>query len=163
MQEATRLITPHDFADATTADGVRLRVHENRFGSQEAQLVGVRVRDGNGEPTDRVAPGAAVSVDLEARVPAELGPVNCGLRLVRDDGAIALDAGQMLDGSLTQTIRLQIERLDIAAGHYAFDVGLYSADWERTYDFHWRAYPLTVFGTEPSRGVLAPPMRWIRD
>jgi hypothetical protein len=53
-----------------------------------------------------------------------------------------------------------LERLDLAPGLYSFDVGLFSADWDRTYDFHKAAYELHVTGGDPSGAVWAPPVAW---
>ena len=81
---------------------------------------------------------------------------------------ICLDTSTLLTtrpGNEPQTVRLNIDRLDLAAGSYTFDVGLYSEDWASTYDYHWRAYSLRVDGPPPgpSLPLLAPPVRWARD
>ena len=52
------------------------------------------------------------------------------------------------------------ERLDLAAGEYVFDVGLYSGDWTRTYDYHFGAYPFSVIGRAAGAGMMAPPLSW---
>ena len=79
----------------------------------------------------------------------------------RADDLICLDTytdvpAQPSDGRIT----LDIERLDLAAGEYVFDVGLYSADWTRTYDYHFGAYPFSVTGRAAGAGMMAPPLAW---
>ena len=63
-----------------------------------------------------------------------------------------------LDGELR--VELRFDRLDLLPGEYTFDAGLYRADWEFAYDFHWQAYPLRVVGSEHDKGIFRPPHRW---
>jgi lipopolysaccharide transport system ATP-binding protein len=58
------------------------------------------------------------------------------------------------------TIRLMVERLDLAGGEYFVNVGLYQQDWEYSYDTHEGAYPLRVVGIGTGKGILSPPLRW---
>jgi lipopolysaccharide transport system ATP-binding protein len=162
MAEETRRLTPDGVPDAWTADGVRLRVGENRFGSQEAQVVMASVVDGWGAPCADVPTGGPTRLRVEIVVPAELGRVMLGANLTRvADGALCVDASTPVDATTTVQ-ELTIDRLDLAAGEYTWDVGLYSADWSRTLDHHTRAYPLRITGHHfgPGGPMLAPPMTW---
>jgi lipopolysaccharide transport system ATP-binding protein len=162
MAEETRRLTPHDVPDTTTPGGRLLRIGDNRFGSQEARLVAVTTLDGWGQPCDSVASGSPVQLRVEVEVPAELGDVQVGATLTRvEDGALCLDTSTGTTAGVHEHV-LVVDRLDLAAGEYAWDVGLYSADWQRTLDHHWRAYPLSVTGHrfEPGGPLLAPPMSW---
>lgn len=60
------------------------------------------------------------------------------------------------------TLRLRLERLDLAEGDYFVDVGLHHRAWIQTYDSHVRAYPLRILAVGPAsgKGVLNPPLRW---
>jgi hypothetical protein len=42
------------------------------------------------------------------------------------------------------SVRLALDAVALPRGEHAVDVGLFSADWETTYDYHWRAYRLRV-------------------
>ena len=64
-----------------------------------------------------------------------------------------LDAGAMLE--------LELDRLDLRAGEYKVDVGVYEREWEHVLDFHWSAYRFRVTGPAGS-GALAPPHSWRR-
>jgi lipopolysaccharide transport system ATP-binding protein len=59
------------------------------------------------------------------------------------------------------SISLHIDRLDLAAGRYRLDVGVYSSEW-RPYDYHWQAIPFAVHGAIGG-GPLGPPHRWHRS
>jgi lipopolysaccharide transport system ATP-binding protein len=162
MEEETRRMTPDDVPDAWTPEGVLLRVGENRFGSQEAQVVAAAVVDGWGAPCVDVPSGGATRLRVEVAVPHELGRVMLGAYLTRAaDGTLCVDASTPVDAS-TGVQELTVDRLDLAAGEYVWDVGLYGADWSRTLDHHARAYPLQVTGHHfgPGGPVLAPPMSW---
>ena len=167
MVDQTRGVTPDDVAEAVTPDGVALRVHENRFGSQRAQVTCARVVDAFGRSVREIRSGEPVRVGLEVCIAPDLGDVHVGAHLLRADGVICLDtstmiaAGSAREGRLD--VRLDIDRLDLAAGDYAFDVGLYSTDWEETYDYHVQAYPVRVVGPQGGSGTLAPPLRWTTE
>jgi len=59
-----------------------------------------------------------------------------------------------------RTLRLTIERLDLAMGDYFVNVGLYQQNWEFCYDRHNQVYPLAVVGVSGGKGILNPPLRW---
>ncbi|MEZ4586202.1 MAG: hypothetical protein R2909_07365 [Gemmatimonadales bacterium] len=84
--------------------------------------------------------------------------------LFREDGLVCYDmssafgdGGEPLAG--TGVVSCQIERVDLSAGRYFVDVGVYASDWSRAYDYHAKAYPLLVRGGAPS-AVLNPPQHW---
>ena len=163
MAEQGVKATPHDTPDAFTEDGTPLRVHENRFGTQEAQITSVRVTDVTGAPVHQIRSGDGVVVEMKVDTPDELAAVQLGVRLVRNDGLRCFDSGiEMMPaaGSNGRSARLRIERLDLLGGDYSFDVGLYTDRWEKTLDFHWRAYPLRIIGTLGDTAVLDAPSSW---
>ena len=151
--------------------GAALALGENRFGSQEltierVTLAGVAAGD-NGVPP-------SVSAGDPLRIQLALGPgtrriedltVSITIRALDDTPLIdlaadrsslpkgALDAGAMLE--------LSLDRLDLRAGEYKVDVGVYERDWEHVLDFHWSAYRFRVTGPAGS-GALAPPHSWRR-
>ena len=54
---------------------------------------------------------------------------------------------------------LTLDRLDLRAGEYKVDVGVYERNWEHVLDFHWAAYRFRVSGPA-GNGALAPPHSW---
>lgn len=159
--EMTQRITPHDVPVAYTSAGLPLRVHENRFGSMEATITEVHIQDGWGEPASQLLTGAPMLVEINVDIPASAGAAFVGATLRRADDLICLDTYTPVGAGTGQArVRLNVERLDIAAGEYLLDVGIYSADWTRTYDYQYGAYPVTVLGPEPAAGVMAPPLSW---
>jgi lipopolysaccharide transport system ATP-binding protein len=166
MAEAAARVTPHDTPESFTHDGVPLRVHENRFGTQEGQITSVRLVDTDGTPVRQIQSGDGVVVEVRAQLPAEFRDVHLGVRLVRSDGVRCIDSGTELRarrGQSCRSARLEIGRLDLLGGDYAFEIGLYSDNWEKTLDFHWRAYPLRIVGALGDTAVLDPPTSWLQD
>lgn len=163
MQEHTLRVTPPDAPVAYTPAGDPLRTGENRFGSLRARVVAVHLWDAWGQPCSEIVSGAGLGVDCTVTAPVE-APLRLAVTLVRADGLLCVEATRALcrgDGDV-RTARLTLERLDLPAGDYAVDVGLYDEQWDHTFDYHWRAYPLRVAG--PPAGApgaaLAPPLRW---
>jgi lipopolysaccharide transport system ATP-binding protein len=164
MAARTREITPVSSAVTLTPAGRRLRLHENRFGSQEATVVAVDILDGWGVPSSEVPSGAALRLDIEVVIPEIVPELRVAATLVRADGVVCLDTSRLVTrrqaGECRRLLTLEIDRLDVIAGEYAFDVGLYSPDWDRTYDYHWHVYSLMVVGQTSPSGILAPPLSW---
>jgi len=159
--EAARRLTPEGAPVAYTPRGLKLEAHRNRFGSLEATITAVHIRNGWKEPSTQIESGAAIGLEFELDIPARATPAIATATIRRSDDLICLDTYADIpvppeDGRIS----LEIERLDVAAGEYVFDVGLYSADWERTYDYHFGAYPFSVIGRKGGAGMMAPPIAW---
>ncbi|TML81722.1 MAG: ATP-binding cassette domain-containing protein [Actinobacteria bacterium] len=159
--EAARRLTPRDVPDAYTPAGVKLEAHRNRFGSLEAQIGAVRILNAWNEPCSTMESGSPVRLEMDVAIPDNAAPAIASATVRRADELICLDTysevrAQPQGGRVT----LHIERLDLAAGEYVFDVGLYSGDWTRTYDYHFGAYPFSVTGRAAGAGMMAPPLSW---
>jgi homopolymeric O-antigen transport system ATP-binding protein len=161
--EMARAATPQDLDVAYTPDGVALRPGENRFGSQEGSLEAVRLTDWLGDPCSEIRPGEGVVLTCDVVPPVGRDAV-IGVSILRGDGVVCLETHTLiLGGTIRARARLSIERLDLAPGQYSFEVGLYSADWSRTFDFHYGAYRFAVVGQPAGSGALAPPASWRVD
>ena len=164
MVAQTLSITPDTDAVSLTPTGRELRMRENRFGSQEAAVAAVNLRDAWGAPCSELPSGAALCLDIVVEMPETIDDLTLAATLIRADGVMCLDTSRLLTrsrpGACRRLLTLKIDRLDVVAGEYAFDIGLYSSAWDRTYDYHWRGYPLMVVGQTSSTGILAPPLSW---
>jgi lipopolysaccharide transport system ATP-binding protein len=155
--------TPGDLATAYSSNGVVLKPGENRFGTQEASIRAVRLRNRRGDICEEVLSGEGFEVDLELELAADVGSFNVSASLTRSDGLLCLDSTTQITGcgADRRTVRLQVARIDLAPGSYTVDVGAYSDDWETVFDYHYGVYPLLVRGAAPTRAVTAPPMTWV--
>jgi lipopolysaccharide transport system ATP-binding protein len=108
-----------------------------------------------------------VLIDISSReAKLDGSAVSVALRRTRDDAVafeVSATPGDIAPspGARKSRIRLHVERLDVAAGEYALDVGLYDAAFEDAYDFHWTARTVIVSGLAVGgHGVMLPPLRW---
>jgi lipopolysaccharide transport system ATP-binding protein len=167
MHAQTRDLTP-----APHSSGGPLELRRNRFGSQEATIDAVELRDGLGQPVAEVASGRPLEVSLVIRSPPDR-PVRApivGLTISRAaDGTVCYDTNTANAGVLIaelageQRLSLVFERLDLIPGEYFVDIGVYHSDWRHAYDYHWHVYSLTVLGPTADGGVFRPPHRWTVD
>ncbi len=171
MSHETRKRTPRDnpggAAGAARNHDPRLQLNENRFGSLEVEIAGVRLADANGRPVEKISSGdpLRIEIDYMANTAAVRAPI-FGVSISRADGQICTE--MMLDqnrldvaGSRRQgTIILDVERLDLRGDTYFVDVGIYEKEWEYAYDYHWHVYPLSIESNSTRKGLVAAPHRW---
>jgi lipopolysaccharide transport system ATP-binding protein len=146
-----------------------LELRRNRFGSQEATIEHVELRDGLGRPVVEMSSGGPLEVSFVVRTPPDrpvLAPI-VGLTISRaTDGIACYDTSTANEGVLLHDIAgerrftLRFERLDLIPGEYFIDVGAYEREWRYAYDYHWHVHPLRVLGSSPDGGVFRPPHRW---
>jgi lipopolysaccharide transport system ATP-binding protein len=174
-EEQARRRTLEATPPAAEGDRSRLRLRRNRVGTQEATIdsvdlagaEGVPARAAPGDPA-RLAPGdpLTASLAISARGEALRDPIVAVAIHREHDDAVCLEANTRDDGVTLGVLRnanvtLALDRLDLAPGRYLLDVGLYRADWEVVYDFHWHAIELEIGDRRPSTGgALDPSRRW---
>lgn len=166
MRAETKRRTPGQGRAVRTAAGTELRINENRFGSLEMAITGVRLLDPDGQPVTEIDSGDPLRVEIGYHAPAPIEAPIFGVTISREDGLVCFD-GHTSSSRLTLPriqgpgqIALQLERLDLNGGAYFVDVGVYRPDWAYAFDYHWHVYPLLVRQTGNPKGVLHPPHRW---
>jgi lipopolysaccharide transport system ATP-binding protein len=164
MLARTVAITPAPPGDA----GEELELGRNRFGSQEARIERVALRDRHGEPVTELEAGAPLNVRLSTEAPAAGLPgllAAVSLHRVRD-GVKCADATTESDGvpldrlAGSTELVLHYEGLDLEPGQYAVEVGLWAPGWRHAYDLHQRAYPLRIVGRRQGEGLIRTRHRW---
>jgi lipopolysaccharide transport system ATP-binding protein len=167
MHSQTRERTP---APEDSAGPLELR--RNRFGSQEAMIEDVELRDGLGGPVVDLLSGAPLEVSFTVRTTPRrpvFEPI-VGLTISRaTDGTICCETNTVSQGLFVSEIAgerrftLRFERLDLIPGEYFIDVGVYEGGWSHAYDYHFHVYPLRVMGSVLDSGVFRAPHRWEVD
>ncbi|MEX0875779.1 MAG: ABC transporter ATP-binding protein [Actinomycetota bacterium] len=163
MQQRTIEATPDDAPEVSTPGGATLRIRHNRWGTQEAQVQNVRLIDGQGSTLGRITSGGRLTVEADVVVPTSLGEVRILVHILRSDGVRCVDTSTLVRGAREgerHTAVLAFDRLDLAPGDYAIEVGLYNINWGKTYDFHSGVYGLKVLGESSGEAVVMPPHRW---
>ena len=146
-------------------DGLRLR--ENRFGSQEMTVESVALI---GPVEGRMRSGDPLRIEVGVRAAgAEIDDPIVVVSLRRSgDQAVVFDLSTRADGFGlgaavgSAEVALEIRRLELPAGDYSLDVGVFERHWEHAYDYHWQSYPLRVDGAVGGSGLLVPEHRWER-
>ncbi len=143
------------------ADGRQLRINENRFGSLEVEITGVTLR-----PAGAMFEGGPIEVEITFHTDRTVAAPIFAVTIRRQEGTICVDVNTLVDGaptpeiSGTGTIGLTIDRLDLGAGEYFVDVGIYERTWSYAFDYHWHTYPLVIRGRSANKGIVSPPRRW---
>ncbi len=141
--------------------GMELRPRDNRLGSLEMEITDVKLHPGytitSGDPLE-----VEITFVTSERIPSPILAVS----IVREDGTLCVDTNTQLaqvsipDVQHSGRISFRIERLELGAGSYFVNVGLFESNWTHAYDYHSEVYPLTVQGTPAHKGVIAPKCRW---
>ncbi len=146
----TRRRTPSTWPTLSTTTGVELRVHENRFGSLEMEILDVRLLGLDGAPTAEVSRDDPLHVEFDYLVPAPVqGPI-FGISIVDQDGMDCYhtrsDEGGIAPESLGVSGRLavRIPSVPLLNGNYCVEISACDYNWTFAYDYHRRAYPLRV-------------------
>jgi lipopolysaccharide transport system ATP-binding protein len=153
-RERARAATP-----PPTGDGP-LRLGDNRVGTQEATIAAVEVA-----PELESGDALAITLRLSTRAVINDPIVSIAIRRRADD-ALCCELDTRMSGVSIgrlegdSSVTLAFDRLDLAPGEHAIDVGLYSADWETVFDYHWHNYVLHVHGPGGVKGALRPPHGW---
>jgi len=166
MDWETRSRTPVDWHAQLTKDGTELRMLENRFGSMELQVTDVRLLDGFGRRCRSLQAGERLRVEIDYRADQAMPAPNFGVVIRQENNTVLFDETIPATkvGLVTAygpgSVALNFDRLDLNSGEYHIDIGVYRHDWAYAYDYHWRAYPLTITAATEVKGAVNPPHSW---
>lgn len=123
--------------------------------------------DENGTAVTELESGEALQVKIRYNAPQLIEEPIFGVTISRQhDGLVCYDTSTAAAGMTPAKVEGQgeitlcLERLDLIAGDYSIDVGVYERDWHYAYDYHWRVYLLEILGSGAEKGVIRPPHRW---
>jgi lipopolysaccharide transport system ATP-binding protein len=143
----------------------QLRLGEHK----EIEIIGSRIADSTSGTAQKIRAGKPCEVAIDYRCHAREVKVTASIAIHREsDGNQPLDLSSEHDdvGIVCKrgdgSIVLELQRLDLAAGTYFVNVGLFSPGFGQIHDYQWRAVPFEVFGPSAS-GPVSPPRRWIAE
>lgn len=169
MTAETRRRTPTDRSPSYTGLGAELRVNENRFGSLEMEISGVRLLAQDGGAVSDLEADESLQVVIDYSAPQPIDAPIFGVTISREDGFVCYDTSTISAGiTLSQVqgsgqVTLHLDRLDLNGGQYYVDVGVYEKDWAYAYDYHWHVYPLQLQPVGHDKSILRPPHHWEID
>lgn len=150
---------------ASTGEVVMGEDGVTRFGDGRAKIRTVRMSSERGGGAE-VEQGGPLVIEIDVTAEDRLDQVVFSVTAYDDvHGHVAFDVATVLDdlriGPLhgDHTVRLVLQRVDLAPGPYIVDVGLYSADFAEALDFHGGAYRFEVPGRN-AKGPYDPPRKW---
>lgn len=138
--------------------GVEMRINENRLGSLEVEITGVQLRE------SEMNSGEPLCVEIFYQAEQAVYAPAFRLTIVTEEGQSLFDAEIETKEQLPVLtgkgqVKLNIDRLDLGAGKYFVNVGVYEQNWAYAYDYHSYLYPLQVRSATSSQ-ILCPPYRW---
>jgi lipopolysaccharide transport system ATP-binding protein len=171
LEEETLRRTPSDEKAIETRHGSKLQLLKNRFGSQEVQILDVRVIGPNQEETSEIGCGDSLSIEVDYHAAA---PVKGAIFMVaildlraRRWLEVVSDHDRISAGVLNgpgQAI-LHVDGIGLPEGSYWIEVAIYERSWTYAYDSHLGVYPLKVHSSTVTP-QLDPPLRssarWLR-
>ncbi len=160
MRSQTQKRTPHRPAELRNSDS-KLKINENRFGSLDVEITNIRLL-----PKSLIKSDDSLCVEIDYENQRSIPTAIFSVSISNSEGQKYLDVSTRdIDNTTvplqkTGTLRLFIDRIDLATDQYFVDVGIYEQDWSYAYDYHWHVYPIMIQSGTVSRGCLSPPMRW---
>jgi lipopolysaccharide transport system ATP-binding protein len=145
-------------------DDKSLRLNENRFGSLEVEITGVRLVDSSGIQIKEYSTGNPLRIEIDYKSHMSVVDPIFGVTVknIKDQICCEMidvkDRPHLLDEQQHGTMVLEIERLDLKGGEYYINIWIYEQNWEYAYD--WQVYPLRVNPTASFKGILFPPHKW---
>jgi lipopolysaccharide transport system ATP-binding protein len=138
------------------------RAAVNAIGSGEVEIDQLSITTRDELEAESIPTGWPLKLVMGLTPHLTVDDARAGFSVHRETGERCLDLSTCV--SLTAgkrcAIILDLERLDLAAGSYHIDAGVYSPDWDHAYDYRWQASWVTVSGAA-SAAMLAPPHTWV--
>jgi hypothetical protein len=141
------------------------RAVEGRWGTREAEIVGVDLLRADGTPAHVF--GTAESVDIRLRVRAHqpLTDFVFGVAIFNTEGVCCYGTNTDIDGATPAELRgdgevvFHLERLDLIDGAYKLDVAVHRQT-GAPYDYHRLLHTFRVASRMRDSGIFRPAHRW---
>jgi lipopolysaccharide transport system ATP-binding protein len=141
--------------------GAELRPRDNRLGTFEMEIADVTFR-----PGPIIASGDPLELEITFSASKLIRSPILTVSIIRGDGMLCMDTNTELakvsipDVHRSGRVCVRIERLELGAGSYFINIGVFASDWSHAYDYHSDVYPLTIEGASAHKGLIAPKCRW---
>jgi hypothetical protein len=141
------------------------RAVEGRWGSREAEIVGVDLVGPDGQPSQVFQSGEPVEIRLRVVARQPLTDFVFGVGIFNADGVCCYGTNTHIEGVAPGTLAgdgeatFAIDRLDLVDGTYKLDVAVHREN-GAPYDYHRLLYTFRVKSRLKEAGIFRPPHRW---
>jgi ABC-type polysaccharide/polyol phosphate transport system ATPase subunit len=141
------------------------RASQGRWGSREAEIIGVELCGTDGEAITVFQTGDPVEIRLKIRAHQRLSDFVVGVGIFNMDNVCCYGTNTQIEGGTGGEVsgdgeaRLVIDRLDLVEGTYKLDAALHKMNGV-PYDYHRLLYTFRVKSRRKDVGVFRPPHRW---
>ena len=138
---------------------------EGRWGTREAEIVGVELRRADGRAAHVFQSGDTVDIHLRVIAHQPLTDFVFGVGIFNAEGVCCYGTNTSIEGfrpgELTGTAEVvfHVERLDLIEGGYKLDVAVHREN-GAPYDYHRLLYPFRVTSHARDTGIFRPAHRW---
>jgi lipopolysaccharide transport system ATP-binding protein len=122
----------------------------SRLGTQEATISAVRLYNASGESTDSIYSGDGLTIDLEYSIIKPVNDMAVILGIYSETNIkcfeTSINSANARFGKIGErgSLTCCLSEIPLLPGHYYINVGLYPANWDYVYDYHWQMHPLNV-------------------
>ncbi len=153
-----------DQASAPTTDDMT-RQDEGRWGSREIEIIGVTLRDAQGQASHIFQSGERMSIHLGVRAHEPTSDFVFGIGLYSAEGVNCYGTNTHLENFTSEEIRgdgevtFAIDTLELVEGTYKLDVAVHKRD-GYPYDYHRLLYTFRVKSRSKELGFYRPRHAW---
>ncbi len=157
--------TGADVGSAGSSDDM-FHAKRGRWGTREAELVGVTLRCGAGSGDSQVLrSGESLEIEMHARAVRPLSDFAFGVAIFNADGVCCYGTNTLIEGGSSGEfsgegyVTFTIPALPLLDGVYTVDVAVHRQD-GLPYDYHRQLHGFRVQSSLKDTGVFRPPHRW---
>jgi len=161
-----RAVMPDHGTDLRTGELPDMsKAAEGRWGSREAEIVGVVLERPDGTPAQTFQSGDPVAIRLRVHAPRPLQDFVFGVGIFNAEGTCCYGTNTQIEGAEPGELSgdaeavLHIDRLDLVDGTYKLDVAVHKQNGV-PYDYHRLMHTFRVTSRVKDTGIYRPPHRW---
>lgn len=150
----------------TGADAADIRTaREGRWGSREAEILGVDFLRRDGSPAHVFESGEPAEIRMRVRAHQPLGDFVFGVGIFNAEGVCCYGTNTDIEGATPGEfsgdgeVGFHLDSLGLVSGTYKVDVAVHRRN-GAPYDYHRQLYTIRVTSTVKDTGIFRPPHRW---
>ncbi|KAM3094101.1 ABC transporter ATP-binding protein [Phormidesmis sp. 146-35] len=145
-----------------------LQSHAKKFRSysREIEIIEVNLFDSRHNSITEINNGDPMTIEINYESHQQFSSVIFSVSISDENGQIYFNTNTFTSALTIPIsvgmgkIRLCVDRLDLSGGHYYVNAGIFSSDWNLTYDYHWNQHPFQIAWTPNEQSLLCPPRHW---